>query len=277
MQGCRMWRAVDTGAVPLLPPWQPRPLLPTAVHRLCGLSRKGTLSAPASPWRALQNPGHALARALGTPRCTQEKEFSISPWATQDGTCPLGGGALPWRLRGHAGRAPRPEDAAPAQPRLALVFCEPGPSPGEGTPRVRSPSLVAAPTFRFPGTLGTAQHRPSPPTRPTCPLLVWVKSLRQLPERSGTAASREGSAALSPPSLIEAEEPRRLEPLSPSSDLGRPLPQTRSCRNQPGFSKFSLGGTQLWPEAGARPSRRENPSPFPARPESAGGDRQSDL
>lgn len=234
MQGCRMWRAVDTGAGPLLPPSQPRPLLPTAVHRLCGLSRKGTLSAPASPRRALQNPGHAPARALGTPRCTQEKGFSIRPWATQDGTCPLGGAALPWRLRGHAGRAPRPEDAAPAQPRLALVFREPGPSPGEGTPRVRSPFLVSAPTFRLPGTLGTAQHRPSPPSRPTCPLLVWVKSSRQLPERSGAAASREGSAALSLPSLIEARNRGGWSPFP----LERPRPPAAPSEELPQSARF---------------------------------------
>lgn len=158
-------------------------------------------------------------------------------------------------------RAPRPEDAAPAQPRLALVFREPGPSPGEEIPRVRSCFLVSAQTSRPPGTLQTSQYRPSPLTRPTCPLLVGVKSLRQLPELTGTVASPEGSPPLSLSSLIPGEEPRRLEPARPSSNLGHPLPQARRGRGHPGFFKFLLGGAQPGPEAGAGPLRGENPNP----------------
>lgn len=75
----------------------------------------------------------------------------------------------------------------------------------------------------------------------------------QLPELTGTAASREGFPPLSLPFLIEGKEPRRLEPARPSSDLGHPLPQARRCRGHPGFFKFLLGGAQLGPEAGAGP------------------------
>lgn len=108
---------------PSLVPFAASPSTPDC-GTLCRLSPKGALSAPASPWRALQNPGRArVVRALGTPRCTQvrskrlEKEFGVSPRATQDGTCPLGGGALPWSLRGHAGRAlPDPRTPLPLSP-----------------------------------------------------------------------------------------------------------------------------------------------------------------
>lgn len=205
----------------------------------------GELSSP--------KPRARVARALGTPRRTREKEFSISPWATQDGTCPLGGEALPWRLRGHAGRAPRPEDAAPAQPRLALVFREPGPSPGEGTPRVRSPFLVSALTFRLLGTLGTAQHRPSPPTRPTCPLLVWVKSLRQLPERTLTAASREAPLRSHCPHGSKQRNRGGWSPFPPRATSAARCSKRGVAAISPVFPNFLWGTRSSGPRLGRDP------------------------
>ena len=74
------------------------------------------------------------------------------PRATQAGACPGGRGALPQWRRGHPGRAPRPEDAAPAWPLQALFFREDGSRPSEETTRVRSCLLFSAGISLLPGT-----------------------------------------------------------------------------------------------------------------------------
>lgn len=202
-----MRRAV---AVPLLPPAQLRPPLGAAGRGACeaGSAGRAALSAPASPSEPSKTQGARQARSgpCAAHRCAANAfgcNSSSVPRATQAGACPRGGGALPWWRQGHAGRAPRPEDAAPARPRLALVFREDGRRPSEETTRVRSCLLSQSRLFVLPRHgHGTAQCRPSPLTRPTCLLFVLVKSLIPLSERPESAASQAGSPPPSLPSPI---------------------------------------------------------------------------
>lgn len=206
MDGGKGLRHGNAECAPLLPSSQLRPALGAGGRGAseAGSPGRAALSAPApraSPRKPRARGGLAPdgAPPAGARQTLLEAIHLRFPRATQAGACPGGGGALPRWRRGHPGRAPRPKDAAPAWPLLALLFREDGSRPREETTRV-GPASSSQPRFLFsPGRgHGAAQCRTSPLTRPTCLLSVWVTSLIHLPERPETAASQAGSPPPSP-------------------------------------------------------------------------------
>ena len=157
-QKCRMRRAVPN-APPLLPPSQLRPPLGAGGRGAgeAGSPGRAALSAPApqaNPQKPRARGGLAPDGALpaGARQSLLEAIHLRFPRATQAGACPGGRGALPRWRRGHPGRAPRPKDAAPAWPLLALFFREDGSRPSEETTRVRSCLLFSAGISLLPRT-----------------------------------------------------------------------------------------------------------------------------
>lgn len=206
MDGGKGLRHGNAECAPLLPSSQLRPALGAGGRGAgeAGSPGRAALSAPASPGEPSKTQGTRRARPgrCAARRCEANAFGSSSssvPPATQAGARPGGGGALPRGRRGHPGRAPRPEDAAPAWSLLALLFREDGSRPSEETTRV-GPASSSQPRFLFsPGRRhGVAQRRTSPLTRPTCLPSAWVTSLIHLPERPETAASQAGSPPPSP-------------------------------------------------------------------------------
>lgn len=157
-------------AVPLLPTSQLRPPLGATrrAARKAGSPQRAAGSASPSPGEPSKTQGTRRARSgpCVARRCAAYAFRSNSPSvsrATQAGACPRDRGVLPWWRRGHAGRAPRPEDAAPARPRLALVFREDRPRPSQETNGVKSCLLFQSRFFfSFGHPHGSAQCRPAP-------------------------------------------------------------------------------------------------------------------
>ena len=231
-------------------PSRARPLRRAAGRgvRKAGSPRWAVLSALVSTGKP-STAGARIEPAHSTRRCATNAcggNSSPARWATQTCAYSRRGGALPLSRGGHAGRAPGPKAAAPAQPRLALVFHEPARrQPSEETARVGSCLLFSVPTFPLSRALGTAQCRPPPLTRPACPLLVRVKSLIPLPPRTGAAPCQGGL-----PSALAAlfERDSGTPEVGARSPLGRPRPPgsaTRRSHGHPGSSKFPSG----WGEA----------------------------
>lgn len=162
------------------------------------------------PWRALQNPGHAWPERWGqgaARRCVTNARRRNS------GSVPgLGGRRSPAAQRNSAlvaARSPRSRSQTRGRrsrsARRATVFRRPGPWPSEeqhlapGAAASSQPRLCA-----FPAHCGPLRCRPPARTRPTCALLVRVKSFMRLPPR----------ASLRPHHLSDRdrEGPRRPEP-----------------------------------------------------------------
>lgn len=210
-QGRGRRRAAVPGAVPLLPPSQLRPLLRAArprARKADSPRRPPVLTC--LPWRALQNPGHAWPERWGqgaARRCVTNARRRNS------GSVPgLGGRRSPAARRNSAlvaARSPRSRSQTRGRrsrsARRATVFRRPGPWPSEeqhlapGAAASSQPRLCA-----FPAHCGPLRCRPPARTRPTCALLVRVKSFMRLPPR----------ASLRPHHLSDRdrEGPRRPEP-----------------------------------------------------------------
>lgn len=240
-----MRRAVTPGAVPLLPPSQLRPLLraarPGAAKPTLPEGRPGRTCLPR---RALQNAGPAWPERWGqgaARRCV------TSAWRRNSVSVPgLGGRRLPAARRNSAlvaARSHRSRSQAPGRRSrsacLAAVFRGPGPSLSEEHLDLGAASSSQPRPGVFPGHCGPLRCRPSPRTRPTCPLLVRVKSLMRLP----------GRASLRLHDLFDGdrEELRRPEPARPSSPLAFRRP-TRGAAAATGFLRTPSGWWRLWRE-----------------------------
>lgn len=154
--------------------------------------------------RALKNPGHA-AGSLRTVRRPQVrgkrfwKQFILgspgpprpAPALGAEELCPGGGGVTQVAL-------PDPRTPLPPGPSWLCFSARmdrgQARKPFELGPASSQPRFLFSPGRRH----GAAQCRPSPLTRPTCLLSVWVQSLIHLPESPETAASQAGSRPASP-------------------------------------------------------------------------------
>lgn len=148
-----------------------------------------------------QGTRRASSGRCAAPRCEANAFGSNSSWV------PPGhpGRRLPWGQRSSApvaarspgsrsqtrGRRSRLAPPSSAFPRGWIAAKRENHSLG---PASSQPRFLFSPGRRH----GAAQCRPSPLTRPTCLLSVWVKSLIHLPERPETAASQAGSRPASP-------------------------------------------------------------------------------
>lgn len=115
---------------------------------------------------------------------------------------------------------PDPRTPLPLSPAWLGCSLSPDLHQAGGPPWSWSRSLVSAPTLRLPWTLGTAQCRPSPVTRPTCPP-------RSRPRRSCSSRSSPGLRPRAAPNEVLLQSPR--------------------------FLTFPPGAAQLRPEAGRGP------------------------